>query len=43
MILEDMKVDNLEFAAQKLIDTYTNDLGCELRAELVQFAKYVAS
>ena len=40
MILEDMKVDNLQFAAQKL-DTYTNDPGCELRAELVQFAKFV--
>ena len=41
MILEDMKVDNLQLAAQKLIDTYTNNLGCELRAEFVQFAKFV--
>ena len=36
-----MKVDDLECAAQKLIDTYTNDLGCELREELVQFARLV--
>ena len=41
MIVEDMKVDDLECAAQKLIDTYTNDLGCELREELVQFARLV--
>ena len=38
LILEDMKVDDSEFVAQNLIDTYTNDLGCELREELVQFA-----
>ena len=29
-----MKVDDLEFAAQKLIDTYTNDLGCQLREDI---------
>ena len=38
MILEDMKVDHLESAVQKLIITYTNNLGCEVREELVQFA-----
>ena len=36
-----MKVDDLECDAQKLFDTYTNDLGCELREEIVQFAKLV--
>ena len=41
MIVEDMKVDDLECAAQKLIDTYSHDLGCDLRAELVQIANFV--
>ena len=39
--LEEMSVDEIDIAAQKIIEQYKDDIGIELKGELFQFSKFV--